>query len=154
VARIEVSTHVEQPPERVWALLTDWESQPRWMIDARSVTVLSRQREGGGTLVRCRTDLLGRGGPVVTDDMVVTDWDPSRTLAIRHLGRLIRGVGAFELEPTAHGTRVTWWEEIDPPFGGLGETAASLVVVPAVRRVFRASLAGLKRLAESRSVRP
>lgn len=151
MARIEVSTHVEAPCERVWALLVDWEAQPRWMVDAESVTVLSPQREGAGTVVRCMTDLFG---VVVTDDMVVTAWEPPRALWIRHLGRLIRGVGAFELEPTEDGTRLTWWEEIDPPFGPVGDTATSLLVVPRVRRLFRASLAGLKRLAESSSVRP
>jgi carbon monoxide dehydrogenase subunit G len=152
VARIEVSTHVEAPVERVWALLADWEAQPRWMADARSVTVLSPQREGTGVVLRCMTDIAA--GLVVTDDMTVSEWDPPHTLAVRHLGRLIRGVGAFELEPTEHGTRLTWWEEIEAPFGGLGETVASLAVVPYVRRVFRGSLAGLKRLAESQSVRP
>jgi uncharacterized protein YndB with AHSA1/START domain len=152
VARIEVSTHVEAPPERVWELLADWEGQPRWMVDARSVTVLSPARASAGTVVRCMTAIAG--GLVVTDDAVVTDWDPPRVLAIRHLGRLIRGVGAFELEPTAHGTHVTWWEEIDPPFAAAGELVTSLALAPGIRRVFRRSLAGLKRLAESRSVRP
>lgn len=147
MARIEVDVHIASPPEHVWSLLADWEAQPRWMADARSVTVLSPQREGRGTVVRCMTDIAG--GLVVTDDMVVTEWDPPRTLAIRHLGRLIRGVGAFELEPARAGTRFTWWEEVDPPFGGLGEAAATVVVVPLVRRVFRASLADLKRLAEA-----
>jgi carbon monoxide dehydrogenase subunit G len=152
VARIEVSTHVEAPPERVWALLVDWEAQPAWMVDARSVTVLTPGREGNGTILRCMTDIAG--GLVVTDDMVVTEWDPPRTLAMRHLGRLIRGVGAFELEATGDGTRLTWWEEVEAPFGGLGETVTSLAVVPSVRRLFRASLAGLKQRAEAAASKP
>jgi uncharacterized protein YndB with AHSA1/START domain len=147
VARIEVDIHIAAPPEQLWAVLADWEAQPRWMADARSVTVLSPQRAGAGTVVRCMTDLIG--GLVVTDDMVVTEWDPPRVLAIRHLGRIIRGVGAFELEPTAAGTRFTWWEEIDSPFWALGDALTTVAVVPLVRRVFERSLAELKRVAEA-----
>lgn len=163
MARIEVTTHIEADPEQVWEILTDWEGQPRWMRDAHSVTVLSPHREGVDVVVRCRTDVIGglrgarrRGGSllIVDDDMVTTEWERPRVLGIRHLGWLIRGVGAFELAPTAYGTHLTWWEEVDPPLGAVGEALATVAVVPPVRRVFRASLAGLKRVCESTSVRP
>lgn len=152
MARIEATTHIEAEPRRVWDVLVDWEGQARWMRDARSVAVLSEHREGLDVVIRCRTDIAA--GIVVNDDMVTTQWEPPHALAVRHLGRLIRGVGAFELAPTEFGTRFIWWEEIDPPFGPLGEAVANLAVVPLVRRVFRASLAGLKRVCESASVRP
>lgn len=163
MARIEVTTHIEAGPQRVWDVLTDWEGQARWMRDAHSVRVLSPHREGVDVVVRCRTDVFGglwgpsrRGSSrlAVDDDMVTTEWEEPRVIGIRHLGWLIRGVGAFELSPTDHGTHFTWWEEIDPPLGPLGEAVATVAVVPAVRRVFRASLAGLKRVCESTSVRP
>lgn len=163
MARIEVTTHIEADPDRVWEVLVDWEGQPRWMRDAHSVRVLSPHREGVDVVVRCRTDIIGglrgaqrRGGSllVVDDDMVTTEWERPRVIGIRHLGRLIRGVGAFELKPTSEGTHFTWWEEIDAPLGPIGEALATVVVVPVVRRVFRASLAGLKRVCESTSVRP
>ncbi|MDP9405222.1 MAG: SRPBCC family protein [Actinomycetota bacterium] len=146
MARIELSVHIEAAPDAVWRVLVDWEAQPRWMVDARSVTVLSPQREGAGVVLRCRTDIVG--GLVVTDDMVTTDWVEGATVGVRHLGWLIGGVGAFELEPTAHGTRLTWWEELDPPFGVVGDTVAGVLAVPHVQRVFRRSLANLKRICE------
>lgn len=152
MARIEVSTHIESDPARVWEVLVDWEGQARWMRDARSVTVRSPHREGTDVVVRCRTDILG--GLVVTDDMVTTEWEEPRIIGIRHLGRLIRGEGAFELAPTGYGTHLTWWEEIDPPLGPLGEAVTTVALVPWIRRVFRGSLAALKRLCESTSVRP
>lgn len=150
MARISVTTHIEADRAHVWAAVTDWEGQARWMVDARSVTVLSPQREGIGVTLRCMTSPVR--GIVLTDDMVVTEWDPHRTLAIRHLGPLVRGVGAFELEPTDDGTRFTWWEEIDPPLGAVGDAIASVAVVPLVTRLFRASLAALKRVCESSGV--
>ena len=152
MARIEVSTHSEAPPTRVWQVLVDWESQPRWMVDARSVTVLTPTRAGTGVVLRCETDILA--GLVVTDDMVVTEWRPPRSLAVRHLGRLIRGVGAFELEPAAEGTHITWWEEVEAPFGGVGDAVAQVLVLPRTRRLFQASLANLARVAEARTAAP
>lgn len=151
MARIEVATHIAASPERVWEVLTDWEGQPRWMRDARSVTVLSPHREGTDVVVRCMTRIAGL---TVTDDLVTTRWEPSQVLEVRHLGWLIRGVAAFDLEAVAGGTRLVWWEEIDPPVGVLGEAVANVAVVPLVARVFRGSLADLKGLCEASSVRP
>ena len=146
MARIEERVRIEAPPQRVWQVLTDWEGQSRWMADARSVVVLSAHREGTGVVIRCATDLLGL---VVDDDMEVTDWCAGERIAIRHLGRIIRGTGAFELSALPDGaTRFVWWEEIGVPFGRLGDTVAGLLVVPWVSRVFRGSLTALKRVCE------
>ncbi len=147
MARIEAQTHIEAPIEHVWERLVDWERQADWMVDARSVTVLTPHREGSGVEIRCPTRILG---VVVNDDLAVTEWNPPTVLGVRHLGRLIRGVGAFELDETAYGTRVVWWEEADVPLGGVGDAAAQLVVVPWVNRVFRRSLARFKRVCEAR----
>ena len=150
MATVEVSVHIEEPAERVWSVLADWEGQPRWMQDARSVEVVGEQRTGSGVRLRVATDIAA--GIVVSDEMVTTEWEPHRVIGVRHTGWLIRGVGAFELEPTPHGTLFTWWEEIDPPLGPLGDVATSIAVVPFVRRVFRRSLAALKQLCEQGEV--
>lgn len=147
MARIEASTHVEAEPEHVWGVLVDWESQPRWMVDARSVVVLSPRREGPGTVLRCRTTVPS--GLVVTDDMEVTDWRRPHLLGVRHLGNVVRGIGAFELAPTDYGTHLVWWEEVDAPLGPLGEAATQVAIAPLVGRTFRRSLANLKRLCEA-----
>lgn len=146
MARIEVTTHVEAPPERVWAVLTDWERQAEWMADVRHIAVVSAHREGTGVTLRANTDILGF---VVRDDLEVTQWDPPTVLGVRHLGRLIAGVAAFELTPTAAGTHLLWWEEASVPLGGVGDALAQLVLVPWIRRVFRRSVAHLKRLSEA-----
>ena len=148
MARIEAVTHVEAPRRAVWDLLIAWERQPEWMVDARSVQVLSAAREGVGTTIRCRTNILG--GVLVDDDLSVTEWHEESVLGMRHLGRLIRGVGAFELSETAYGTRLLWWEEAEVPFGALGDALAGVLVVPWVHRVFRRSLAGFKQVCEGR----
>jgi hypothetical protein len=81
--------------------------------------------------------------------MAVTEWQPPDVLGVIHTGRLIRGVGAFELTETAYGTRILWWEEAEVPLGSVGDAAAGIFVVPWVQRVFRRSLARFKRVCES-----
>lgn len=149
--RVSVDTHIEAPAERVWQVLVDWDLQPRWMVDARTVEVIGDRREGVGTQLRCPTELVF--GLVVTDHLEVVEWEPPRLLGVRHTGPVIHGVAAFELEPTPHGTHLRWWEEIDPPLGPVG-ALGGMLVEPLVRRLFRRSLAGLKRVVEHRSVRP
>lgn len=143
---LAVTVEVGTDPERVWQLLTRWKRQPEWMVDARSVEVVSSDRRGRGVTLRVPTKLLGA---TVMDVMRVTDWDPPRRLEVVHLGRVIRGRGAFELEPIAAGrTRVTWREWIDPPLGWFGRLGVDLVVRPVTDRLFRRSLDNLKDLAE------
>lgn len=146
MARIEVATHVEAPPGRVWAALVDWEGQRRWRSGVRSVTVRGDQREGVGTTLRYRLR-----APVIDRDIkvMVTDWEPPQRLGARCEGVLAGGVGAFELSETAHGTLVSWWREIDAPLDGLGEAVGTVLVVPAARRAARHSLARLKARAEA-----
>lgn len=146
MARIEEVTHIEAPPEHVWAVVTAWERQAEWMQDARSVVVRSAHRSGVGVELRCRTNILG---VVLTDDVVVTDWRPPEAVVIRHTRWPLRGVAAFELEPTSAGTRFTWWTEAVVPFGEPGDAVAGAVIVPVTRRIFRASLARLKQLCEA-----
>lgn len=143
--RVEVSRYVFAPPHVVWAVLTDWERQADWMVDARSVTVTSEHREGTGVTVRCPTNVLG---VTVDDEMRVTEWVDGERLTVEHLGALITGSGTFELEPTSVGTRIVWSEQIDPPLGPVGELGARLVVKPYVERLFSRSVGNLKQLCE------
>jgi carbon monoxide dehydrogenase subunit G len=145
--RLEVTREVDAPPQVVWDVLTRWEEQPRWMLDARAVEVLTPQRRGVGVTVRCPTLLLG---VTVEDVMRVTRYDEPRALEVTHLGNVISGDGGFELEPAgAAATRLTWWEEIDPPLGRLGAWGATTLVLPVLRRIFGRSLARLGVLAEA-----
>lgn len=147
--RLEVERRVEAPREAVWDVLTRWELQPDWMLDAKAVHVLTPQREGLGVTLRCPTNLLG---VTVQDVMRVTGWREPAYLEVTHLGDVITGHGAFELTALPDGaTRLVWWEEVDPPLGPLGEWGASTLVLPVLRRIFSRSLARLAALAEERA---
>jgi carbon monoxide dehydrogenase subunit G len=144
--QLEVVRVVAAPRTVVWQVLTEWERQPEWMLDAKDVEVLTPVREGEGVTIVCPTNLLG---VTVDDVMRVTGWRAPSYLEVTHLGRVITGTGAFELEELGPDrTRVTWWERIDPPLGAVGRLGAKLVVLPITRRIFARSLANLAALAE------
>jgi hypothetical protein len=145
--RLDLHQDTTAPRAVVWDVLTRWEEQPRWMLDAKEVHVTSPHREGVGVELRCPTNLLG---VTVQDLMRVTRWEEGRVLEVTHLGRIITGTGAFELSDLPDGgTRIGWWEEVDPPLGALGEWGARLVALPIIRRIFRRSLANLAARAEA-----
>jgi carbon monoxide dehydrogenase subunit G len=143
--RLEIEQQIAASPQVVWDVLTAWERQPEWMLDAKEVHVLTPERTGVGVTIRCPTNLLG---VTVQDVMRVTRWEEPRLLEVVHLGRIITGTGAFELEEQDGGTSLRWWEEVDPPFGAVGEWGATTVVLPILRRIFGRSLANLAELAE------
>ncbi len=144
--RLELVQPVAAPREVVWSVLTTWERQPDWMLDAKAVHVLTPERTGVGVTIRCPTNLMGI---TVQDVMRVTGWEEPAYLEVTHLGRIITGSGAFELvEDGPDATTVTWWEEVDPPLGALGEWGATTFVLPILRRIFARSLANLAALAE------
>lgn len=151
--RLEVERRASAPRAVVWQVLTQWERQPEWMVDARSVEVLTPDREGVGVTIRCPTNLLG---VTVEDVMRVTAWEDERLLEVTHLGRIITGSGAFVLGDTPDGgTRIAWWEQVDPPLGALGDWVATTLVLPILTRIFGRSLDRLVRLAEAEaSTRP
>ena len=90
-APLEITSRVlvAAEPARVWQVAMDWSRQREW-IWATQV----RGGAGPGAEVVARTGL----GPVgFTDTMVITEWDPPRRCVVRHTGRVVRGLGIFEV---------------------------------------------------------
>lgn len=113
---IKVSVDVAAPPGQVWAAITDWEGQGDWIL-ATTVRQRSAAREGLGTEIEA---LTGVGRFAVRDTMRVTEWDPPRRCTMQHTGRLIRGRGIFDVVARSGGSRFSWTEELELPFGVLG----------------------------------
>ena len=136
-------------PEVVWRLITDWEHQDDWMLEASDFVVLSEQREGVGVRAEATVKI---GGISTRDVVTVVGWEPPRRLAIRHEG-WVAGVGDIVLTPIgADRTHVFWREELEPPVGAAGALGLS-AFKPLMRRVFQRDLrvlAGLCRAAAGR----
>ncbi len=144
---ISVAQTIAAPPARVWAEIADIPSQTRWMEDAVAIRFTSSARSGVGATFDCDTKV----GPFeLTDRMEVTEWDPPRTMGIRHVG-IVTGSGRFRLEPVADGTatRFTWQEELRFPLW-MGGAAGGAAAAPLLRRVWARNLTNLKALVEHR----
>lgn len=145
--RLELTRTIAAPRAVVWRVLTEWERQSEWMIDAQAVHVLTPERTGEGVTIRCPTNLFG---VTVQDVMRVTRWEEPAHLEVVHLGRIITGRAAFELTSSGDAdTDLLWWEEVTPPLGRLGEWGASTLVLPLLRRLFTRSLDNLAALCEA-----
>jgi len=144
--RFFVERVLSAPPERVWAVLADWERQAEWMPDVAWIRVLGPER-GLGARLAVRTKVLGV--PVATDLVEVTAWEPVRRLGVRHTG-VVTGEGEWTLEPTAEGggTRFAWWEEIRMPPPVLGD-AGLWLYGPVQRAMLRRSVRNLAALVQT-----
>jgi carbon monoxide dehydrogenase subunit G len=100
---------------------------------------------GEGARLDVRTKVLGI--PAVTDEVLVTAWDPPRRLAVEHRG-LVKGKGEWRLEPFGSGTRVTWTEELRLPGGVAGELAIR-AYAPIQRAMLRRSIRNLGALCDA-----
>lgn len=147
MTRITVSTDLDAPPERVWALLEPIERHVDWMADAIAIRFHGEQRRGVGTTFACDTKV----GPIrLVDEMEITRWEPSVAMGVRHTG-VVTGSGTFRLTPIDLGrrTRFTWSEDLAFPrwLGGrLGELVGGRFLM---RSIWRRNLRALERLISS-----
>jgi len=145
MAHLDLRRFVAAPPERVWEILADLEHQGAWMVDLRSLVIVSEQKRGEGAVMHVTSDLFGL--PIVKDVMAITAWEPPYRMDVEHRGQF-HGTGQFLLERVENGTIFTWVEDFRPPLGALGEFSFAIVVRPHLRRVFARSMDNVRRLAE------
>ena len=141
----ETSAMIPAPPDVVWRLVTDWERQGEWMLEASDFVVTSPHREGLGVEAEATITI---GGIRTRDPIRVIGWEPGHRLAIEHLG-WVSGYGEIYLTPSGPGrSHVFWREELTPPLGILGAIGLSLFK-PVMKRVFERDVRVLTRLAET-----
>jgi uncharacterized protein YndB with AHSA1/START domain len=129
---LEMGATLPGPPEVVWRLITDWERQGDWMLEARAFVVTTPFREGVGVEGEATVSI---GGITTRDRVVVTRWEPNRRLTIEHKG-WVSGVGEMVLTEVGPGsTHLFWREELHPPMGILGAIGMS-AFRPLMQRIF------------------
>ena len=116
-ATLVLTVDVDAPSEQTWAGATDWAGQGEWMLGTRV-----RPTDQGGQGVGGGIEAFTGVGPLgFLDRMEITLWEPPRRCHVRHLGRVVRGTGAFEVEPLPRDrSRFVWREDLDLPLGLLG----------------------------------
>jgi hypothetical protein len=143
VARVDVAA----PPQAVWDKLIDWPSHGEWMVLTKVEPTTDDEHGVGAGIV----GVTGVGPIVFKDPMTVTAWQPPPAEVARcevaHMGSVIRGAGAFEVESTPTGSRIVWTEWVRLPFGLLGDVGW-LAVRPVAALFLRISLLRLAKLVE------
>jgi hypothetical protein len=115
---------VDAAPETVFAAATDWERQGEWMLGTTVRACRGDGRSVGSTL-EAVTGIRGIG---VTDRMEITVWDAPARCEMRHLGRVVRGIGIFAVQPRGRDAATfEWTEQLELPLGVLGEWGWPLV---------------------------
>jgi uncharacterized protein YndB with AHSA1/START domain len=117
---LQLTVDVDAPAEQTWDAVVDWDSQGDWML---GTTVTGGH--GEGARIEAYT---GRKPFGFLDTMEITVWQPPRACHVRHTGRVVRGTGAFEVEPRGDSrSRFLWREDLDLPLGALGRAGWPLV---------------------------
>jgi uncharacterized protein YndB with AHSA1/START domain len=144
---ITLAREMPGPPDVVWELITDWEHQDDWMLEASDFVVTTPFREGVGVEAEATIRI---GGIKTRDRVRVLVWDPPRRLTIEHLG-WVSGSGDIALTPITDGrTLLVWKEQLLPPLGPLGAFGMRSLR-PVMSRVFLRDLRVLEGLVRARS---
>ena len=123
-ATLVLTVDVDAPVEQTWAGATDWAGQGEWMLG----TTVRPTRQGGEGVGGALEAFTGVGRFGFLDRMEIVVWEPPHRCHVRHVGRLVRGTGAFEVEPRGEGrSRFVWREDLDLPLGVVGRLGWPLV---------------------------
>ncbi len=122
-ATLVLTVDVDAPVEQTWAGAVDWAGQGEWMLGTE-VRPARQDGQGVGGGIEAFTG-FGRLG--FLDTMDITLWEPPHRCHVLHTGRLVRGTGAFEVEPRgADRSRFVWREDLELPLGPLGRLGWAL----------------------------
>ena len=122
-ATLVLTVDVDAPVEQTWAGATDWAGQGEWML---GTTVRGTAQDGVG--VGGGIEAFTGVGPLgFLDRMSITLWEPPHRCHMLHLGRVVRGTGAFEVEPRGDEATFVWSEDLDLPLGVVGRLGWPLV---------------------------
>ena len=143
---VEVADTMPGPARTVWGLITDWEHQDEWMLEASNFVVLSGRREGVGVVAQASVSI---GGITTRDEVRVVAWEPERLLGIEH-GGWVAGRGEVYLTPLGDRTHVYWREVLYPPLGLVGALGIT-AFKPLMSSTFGRDLRVLRGLVRARS---
>jgi hypothetical protein len=156
--RLQVSVDAAATPDTVWAEMTDWARQGRWIPFTTVRSLDPDDQRQGVRIVALSGFWLGKIPVGLLDRFVVTGWRPpvdggSGELEVLHLGPYFTGEGVFRVEadqgsPGEPGSRITATEIFTLPGGRPVEAVVGLLL-PVMRTAFRASLRSLKKVVES-----
>ena len=145
--RVQKSIEITAPPKRIWPFFVEPEKVLQWCITFRRFEYTSNQRTGVGAPLYIEEQA---GGPLMKMSFEVTEWKENEKVALRMVsGSSLKSYEqSWSLEATASGSRVSFMEDIEPPFGVIGKLLGLILERMSAATVDK-MLVKLKTLAET-----
>ena len=118
--RIQKAIDITAPPERIWPFFVEPEKVLQWYSTFKRFDYTSNQHSGVGTPIYIEEQAVG---PMMKLYFECTEWKENEKLALQ----MVSGSGVksykqvWSLERIPSGTRFTFMEEIELPFGIIGK---------------------------------
>ncbi len=129
------SVEIARTPADVFAFLADGTTNPQWRDGVTDV----RLKSGNGIGAIYEQGVKGPFGRRVPADYEITAYEPNRRIGFRAIAGPVRPEGAYELEPAAGGTQLTFRLSCSP-------SGLSKIMTPMVAKTMRSEVAQLDRL--------
>jgi uncharacterized protein YndB with AHSA1/START domain len=118
--RVQKSIEIAAPPEKVWPFFVEPEKVLQWCMTFKRFEYTGNQRAGVGTPLYIEEQA---GGGLTKMQFEVTEWKENEKLALRMVSGASYGCydQQWSLERSPSGSRFTFMEEIELPFGVIGK---------------------------------
>ena len=138
---LTITVDIDAAADRVWKKVVDWERQGEWMFATSVWLAPGSVRHGVGAEIVAYTGPgakrasasnlpLARIFGGFIDHMVIVQWEPPVRCEVLHVGKVVRGVGVFEVQPLSdRRARFIWSEVVELPFGYLGALGWPLIAL-------------------------
>jgi uncharacterized protein YndB with AHSA1/START domain len=118
--RVQKTIDIAAPPEKIWPFFVEPNRVLQWYSTFRKFEYSGDSRSGVGTPLYIEEQAMG---PVMKMNFEISQWNENEKLALHMVSGT--GVKAYDqqwsLEPTAAGSRFTFAEQVELPYGVLGK---------------------------------
>ena len=145
--KVEKSIDIAAPPEKVWPFLAEPEKVLEWYLPLQRFEYIGEQQGRQGTRLHFEEKVAGR---IMKLNCEVTGWQENKRVAFRMMsGNVMKSYQErWTLEATPSGTRFTFMEQGELPYGIVGKILGLFAQGGSVVTVGQ-MLARLKTLAEA-----
>ena len=146
LGKIVETIHIRAPPEKVFAVLKDFENSPKWNVGWKEARWTSGKRNEVGATghVVVETQSAGR----IESDFEVTEYKENERTAFRSTAGNATVFGSSTLTPSRGGTEVRSELNYELPYSILGKIIDRLKVSREARKNAKQTLLNLKKMLE------
>jgi uncharacterized protein YndB with AHSA1/START domain len=123
--KVQKSIEIAAPPAKIWPFMVEPEKILQWIITFQKFEYTAEKCSGVGTPFYVEEKA---GGPLMKINFVVTEWVENERLAARMIsGNMVKSYELrFTLESTPSGSRFTFLETTELPFGIIGKLIGAI----------------------------